>query len=1306
MARLALTIAGAAAGAAAAYFTGNVQFIQLGMSLGALAGGLIAQLVLPGARQYGPRVTDLAVMSSAPGQVIPRLWGTMRLGGQVIWSSGLQETSTTSGGKGGPSQTTYSYTVSFAAGICQGPAQITRIWGDSKLVYNKGGANVNNRGTWNGSTTYNVNDLVAYTDPNSSNAPTLEYICLIENIGQVPTNGSYWAEDLVDSSANVTKYNLPTIYQGTETQNPDPTIVAAEGADLTPAYRGLCYILWEDFPLADFGNRLPNIRAEVTSNGTSATPVTVIPTQINPTYVVEDNFGFTAWVFTGPPGASGVISRIDLGTNTVVASGNIDMSTIPGFHSGDSGAGLGGCMTVDNAGNLWGFCRSNGHPGLAMIDPWTFKAGYFFDFTVTGAAICNSLQSLCSFNAPNGRNYLVGYGAQSYASGLSANGYMIVVFDAGALLGNTINVLNPQTPYPPLVGQYYYIAPGLAMSPPLGEFDTSVELVPLQSTPVVDPATGNCYFIFGSFHFPVDGNIGDWIIVKVAAAGSTTVLISAPYTEGPLFTDTAVFTYPPDSSQGVGQAMFWNKNDGTLIVMTNTGAWLRIDPGTGKVLEQVGSASEPQFNCTGTWPTATISGTFHSYLGTSSVIPAAFGQQGAQVLNGILIAPSATDPTHLTNVVSTVDFSIVETFDPATWPNVPSGGSSWPGNTASNSIIFDAISNSMLALHPTSSNLYRVYLDRISTAGLTADIIVGDICALAGLPEDTYNTSALAGIQVEGYVVSSLSAAKDMISTLGQAFFFEGRESDFVLEFVPRGESAVLSIPETDLGQARDNAEVTLMLGQEQDVPKSVEVAYIDPYADFQQGSQKKIRHSRTKKTLNLTSVSLPLVMTSSQAAQLAQKLMWTAESERRTYSTNFWKATYMLLDPCDVIQFAYHGMELQARVTESTIGQNFVTAMKWAGEDSNTYVSTTPGNNGGFVGQVLATLLQTVLFLLDIPYLQDTDADAAGNSGYYFAMAPAAPTGTWPSGVLYQSTDNASYTQVNPLSHSITYGVASNILGVPQNVEAWDRVNTLTLRVLNGTNPGSDTQLNVLNGTNVAILFPSLEIIQFTTVTDNLDGTITLSGLLRGRRGTEWATTLHTQGEKVLFPLTGGIRHQQIPLSSVGLLTYYRGITVGNDVNSGTTQQFVAQGRDLKPYSVTSIVGTLSGSDWTVSWLRRTRLGGSLQNGIGTVPLNEDGQGYSIDILAADNVTVVRTVTVTTNSVVYTAAQQTADFGSTQSTIRCNVYQLSGQVGRGYVQNAIISSSRTQMPVDTAPPFSQSELGDIIGNGFTINGQ
>ena len=51
------------------------------------------------------------------------------------------------------------------------------------------------------------------------------------------------------------------IYTGDETQTPDPLIVAKEGD--VPAYRGLAYVVFERLPLANFGNRIPQLSFEM-----------------------------------------------------------------------------------------------------------------------------------------------------------------------------------------------------------------------------------------------------------------------------------------------------------------------------------------------------------------------------------------------------------------------------------------------------------------------------------------------------------------------------------------------------------------------------------------------------------------------------------------------------------------------------------------------------------------------------------------------------------------------------------------------------------------------------------------------------------------------------------------------------------------------------------------------------------------------------------------------------------------------------------------------------------------------------------
>ncbi|XBQ16277.1 MAG: glycoside hydrolase TIM-barrel-like domain-containing protein [Oceanicaulis sp.] len=85
---------------------------------------------------YGPRLAELAIQTSTEGAPVPIVFGRMRLAGQVIWAARFTETAQTrsaGGGKGGPKITEYSYALSFAVGLCEGPiAGVGRVWANGE----------------------------------------------------------------------------------------------------------------------------------------------------------------------------------------------------------------------------------------------------------------------------------------------------------------------------------------------------------------------------------------------------------------------------------------------------------------------------------------------------------------------------------------------------------------------------------------------------------------------------------------------------------------------------------------------------------------------------------------------------------------------------------------------------------------------------------------------------------------------------------------------------------------------------------------------------------------------------------------------------------------------------------------------------------------------------------------------------------------------------------------------------------------------------------------------------------------------
>ncbi|MCY1309815.1 hypothetical protein D9M70_599440 [compost metagenome] len=63
--------------------------------------------------------------------------------------------------------------------------------------------------------------------------------------------------------------------------------------------------------------------------------------------------------------------------------------------------------------------------------------------------------------------------------------------------------------------------------------------------------------------------------------------------------------------------------------------------------------------------------------------------------------------------------------------------------------------------------------------------------------------------------------------------------------------------------------------------------------------------------------------------------------------------------------------------------------------------------------------------------------------------------------------------------------------------------------------------------------------------------------------------------------------------------------------------------------------------------------------------PVGEASEAYEIDVMSGS--TVKRTISVTSPSFSYSAANQTTDFGSPQASITFRIFQMSQTVGRGY---------------------------------------
>ena len=286
-----------------------MMILPLVISIG---GMLLQRLFAPKQKdQYGARLSDINVPQVSPGNPIPRIWGSMKLTSQLIWTSRLIETvhaqQQSSGGKGGPpspTSYTYTYAVNCALSVCAGPiVEVRRIWANQKILWES--ADALNQAQVAFDTAYYseldrlVNqeymtdideayvsafffaqnnyaqqeytygtqaEALAYIMAHPGYTPNVSISMAAPNSGDVNALLGQMLSPLgqdMQYAAYKVRFDQIDLYLGYDDQLPNSLMESFLGAGNVPGYRGLAYFVLHNLQLEDFGNAIPTFNAEV-----------------------------------------------------------------------------------------------------------------------------------------------------------------------------------------------------------------------------------------------------------------------------------------------------------------------------------------------------------------------------------------------------------------------------------------------------------------------------------------------------------------------------------------------------------------------------------------------------------------------------------------------------------------------------------------------------------------------------------------------------------------------------------------------------------------------------------------------------------------------------------------------------------------------------------------------------------------------------------------------------------------------------------------------------------------------------------
>ena len=1264
MATILLSAAGAALGSGFGGTLVGLSGAVIGRAVGATLGRVIDQRIMGSGSEAVDvgRLDRLRLMGASEGAAVPRLWGRLRVSGQVIWSTRFQENVTRSGGSKGaprPKSNEFSYSISLAIALCEGEiTSLGRIWADGNEI-----------------------------NP--------------ESLGL-------------------------RLYKGDQTQLPDPKIEAVEGAGLAPAYRGIAYLVIEDLDLAPYGSRVPQFSFEVirraqspdfpdlsqtipgvclipgtgeyalattpvhyalgrgvnrsanVNSGTDQTDFTASLTQLseelpnaNAVSLVVSWFGDdlrcgqcslrpkVEQKLNDGEGMPWKVSGLTRAAAQVVPV--LEGRSIYGGTPADKAVieALTALRAKGKAITLYPFILMEQLSGNARPDPWSDGEQPVLPWRgritlsrapgqagSTDRSAAATAEVAAFFGTAQPAQFTISNGAVSY-SGPADWGYrrFILHYAKLCVLAGGVDTFCIGSELRGLT-QIRGAADSFPTVAALRQLATDVRTILGPQTKITYAADWSEYFGYHTgdnvyFHLdplwadPAIDLIGidnymplsDWRDGETQADAAWGTIHNAAYLRANIAGGEG-FDWYYDGPEGEAAQRRLPIEDGAYAepwvyrYKDLKGWWQNQHYNRiGGIRQTTATPWRPmtkpirfiEYGCAAIDKATNQPNRFLDLKSSESGLPRGSNGQRDDLIQLVYHqamsehwADPANNPTSPHYPGPMLDFanSLAWAWDTRPFPAFPANEQIW-----SDGANYDA----------------GHWLNgRSSNQQLAA--VIGEITTTAGL--DAVAFASPLGV-LRGYATGDIGTARAALQPLLLAHAVEAVEREGALRFKPRsGRNAALLDP-AKLARSPD-IEGALELGRlaELETPARVRLGYIEAEASFATRLTEASFPDPTSDALSQS--ELPLVLTEAEAKGAAER--WLAEARVARDTARFALPPSRLdLGAGDVVQLN------AARYRIDRIEQGAMQLIEAVRIDPAPYEPRLqPHGKRNWTPFVAPTPVDALF--LDLPLMSGTEVPQAPHV--------AALSSPWPGTVaVWSSVADDGYTLNSSLDAPAMIGTTeSELIAAPPGL--WDRGPALRVRFETGA-LASMAEIAVLSGANAAAIgdggSDQWELFQFASATLVAPNTSDLSLRLRGQSGSDGLMPATWPVGSTVVIINAALRQIDLPLSQRGLARHYRigAASRGYDGAEVIHQVVAFDGNGLRPYPVAHLRSQSAGGDTTATWIRRTRIDGDTWQSL-EVPLGETLESYQIRIEQSG--LIRREATVTSPQFTYTAAHRTAD--------------------------------------------------------------
>ncbi len=425
-----------------------------------------------------------------------------------------------------------------------------------------------------------------------------------------------------------------------------------------------------------------------------------------------------------------------------------------------------------------------------------------------------------------------------------------------------------------------------------------------------------------------------------------------------------------------------------------------------------------------------------------------------------------------------------------------------------------------------------------------------------------------------------------------------------------------VAIDAADLGAAASGKQAPAKLAIERQAAgtlnEALTIGYYDPALDYQLGSQSARRDASARRA---GTIELPAAIDAASARGIVEARL-AREWVGRTTAQIALPWRHLDLEAGSLVTLP--GQSGRWRITERAFEAMALTltAQRLATSGS----ALPPASAGTGLSQPDLPHGATTLALLDLPSLGD-DLSTSPT----LLIAAAGESAGWRKAALTISADDgASWQAIGQTAAAAIIGHATTVLG-PGSAMVRDLANVIDVELLNDEMvlTGSDTTGRSATE-NLALIGD--EMIQFASATQIAPRLFRLSGLLRGRRGSEWAIGGHAIGDRFVLIDADTLIPWTLPASMIGQPMRVSASGVGDAVPVDASILFEA--RAMRPPAPVALSASFaSGGSLSVAWTRRSRLGWNWLDSI-DVPLGEESERYQVSIIRDGGASLLLTAT------------------------------------------------------------------------------